>query len=104
MIPAILAIDLGSSTVKAAVVDHSGALRGTGAGTIELILGGDGAAEQSPDQLWAAVMGACRRAIGASHRSTSPPGSAVPASGGGLTVGGRSRSTGASVRRVNAHR
>ena len=66
MIPAILAIDLGSSTVKAAVVDHSGALRGTGAGTIELILGGDGAAEQSPDQLWAAVMGACRRAIGAS--------------------------------------
>ncbi len=66
MNPAILAIDLGSSTVKAAVVDHSGALRGTGAGTIELMLGADGAAEQSPDQLWAAVMGACRQAIEAS--------------------------------------
>ncbi len=68
MNPAVLAIDLGSSTVKAAVVDHSGALRGTGAGTIDLLLGDGGAAEQSPDQLWSAVMGACRQAIDASHR------------------------------------
>ncbi len=66
MIPAVLAIDLGSSTVKAAVVDHGGALRGTGDGTIDLILGENGAAEQSPHQLWSAVVGACRQAIDAS--------------------------------------
>lgn len=63
MNPAVLAVDLGSSTVKAAVVDHAGALRGTGAGTIDLLLGEDGAAEQSPDQLWESVVAACRQAI-----------------------------------------
>ena len=43
MTPAILAIDLGSSTVKAAVVDHGGVLLGTGAHPIDLTLGGEGA-------------------------------------------------------------
>ena len=66
MNPAILAVDLGSSSVKAAVVDRAGALRGTGTGTVDLLLGEGGAAEQSPGQLWSAVMGACRQAIEAS--------------------------------------
>ena len=53
MIPAILSVDLGPSSVKPAIddhsgVDHSGALRGTGSGTIEPMLGNGGVAERSP--------------------------------------------------------
>ncbi len=60
---AILAIDLGSSAVKAAVVDDAGALLGTGAAAIDLVVGEDGAAEQNPEQLWRAVMEACATAV-----------------------------------------
>lgn len=67
MTPAILAIDLGSSTVKAAVVDHGGVLLGTGARPIDLTLGDDGAAEQDPDQLWQAVKQACCQALQGSN-------------------------------------
>ena len=63
MSPAILAIDLGSSTVKAAVVDDTGVLRGIGNAEIDLILAEDGAAEQDPEQLWRAVRRACGQAI-----------------------------------------
>ena len=63
MKPAILAIDLGSGAVKAAVVDDGGALLGTGDAEIDLILGQDGAAEQNPEQLWRAVMTACGQAL-----------------------------------------
>lgn len=63
MIPAILAVDSGSSTVKAAVVDHGGALHGTGAAHIELMLAPGGLAEQSPRQLWGAVKSACGTAL-----------------------------------------
>ena len=60
---AVLAIDLGSSAVKAAVVDDAGVLRGTGHAEINLILADDGAAEQDPEQLWRAVKQACGQAI-----------------------------------------
>ncbi len=60
---AILAIDLGSSTVKAAVVDDGGVLLGTGHAEIDLILEEDGAAEQDPEQLWQAVRQACGQAL-----------------------------------------
>ena len=63
MSAAILSIDLGSSTVKAAVVDNSGRLLGTGHGDIELRLGDDGAAEQNPEQLWQTVKHACGQAM-----------------------------------------
>lgn len=63
MTPAILAVDLGSSSVKAAVVDQRGALHGTGSGVIELMLRPGGVAEQSPRQLWDAVKAACGEAL-----------------------------------------
>ena len=63
MIPAILAVDLGSSSVKAAVVDHRGALGGTGSGAIALMLGPGGVAEQSPRRLWDTVKRACGDAL-----------------------------------------
>jgi xylulokinase len=68
MIPAILAVDSGSSTVKAAVVDHGGALHGTGAADIELLLAPGGVAEQSPRQLWDAVKTVCGQALAGASR------------------------------------
>ena len=70
MNPAILAIDLGSSSVKAAVVDGAGALVGTGSGSIKTLLRDGGVAEQDPEQLWAAVKRACGDTIqGARNQS-----------------------------------
>lgn len=63
MTPCILAIDSGSSAVKAAVVDVGGTVRGTGVAGIETILGAGGAAEQCPRQLWGAVLEAGRSAL-----------------------------------------
>lgn len=63
MSPCILAIDSGSSAVKAAVVDIAGTIRGTGIAGIKTILGEGGAAEQCPRQLWDAVLAASRLAL-----------------------------------------
>ena len=54
----ILAIDLGTTNVKAAVVERDGALIGTGRRTVETIhKPGDGA-EQDAELVWKAVLGA----------------------------------------------
>jgi xylulokinase len=63
MTPCILAVDSGSTAVKAAVVDIDGKIRGTAIAQIETILGDGGCAEQSPHQLWGAVLEACQTAL-----------------------------------------
>ncbi len=63
MIRCVLAIDSGTTAVKAAVVDVEGIIRGTGVGQIETLLGAGGAAEQDPSQLWDAVLQASRSAL-----------------------------------------
>ena len=59
----ILAIDLGTSNVKAAVVQRDGTLLGTGSRPIETLLLEDGGAEQDPEQVWESVLAACDEAL-----------------------------------------
>ena len=59
----ILAIDLGTSNVKAAVVDRKGTLLGTGRGSIETLHTADGGAEQDPERVWEAVLNATDQAL-----------------------------------------
>ncbi|HET6416504.1 MAG TPA: FGGY-family carbohydrate kinase [Polyangiales bacterium] len=59
----ILAIDLGTSNVKAAVVDRKGTLLGTGRGSIETLHTADGGAEQDPELVWEAVLNATDQAL-----------------------------------------
>ncbi len=59
----ILAIDLGTSNVKAAVVRRDGRLLGTGRGSIETILTPDGGAEQDPERVWQTVLSAADQAL-----------------------------------------
>ena len=59
----ILAIDLGTTNVKAAVVSLDGALLGTGHASIETAFTPDGGAEQDPEQVWESALGACEQAL-----------------------------------------
>ncbi len=59
----ILAIDLGTSNVKAAVVDRDGSLLGTGRGSIETIFTPDGGAEQDAERVWQTVLSAADEAL-----------------------------------------
>ncbi len=97
MDPAILAVDSGSSAVKAAVVGPDGAILGTGVAPIETRLAAGGVAEQCPRQLWDAVMQACKDALqaGAATRDSRVAGiacssqysSVVPVGGDGEACG-----------------
>jgi xylulokinase len=60
----ILAIDLGTSNVKAAVVQRDGTLLGTGRGSIETIHTPDGGAEQDAEHVWQTVLAAADEALG----------------------------------------
>lgn len=60
----ILAVDLGTGSVKAAVVTPTGRLAATGQGTVTTRFGDDGAAEQDPEEVWRAVVAAGRQAVG----------------------------------------
>ena len=65
----ILAIDLGTSNVKAAVVDRRGNLLGTGRGSIETLHTEDGGVEQDPERVWRAVLSAADQALASlAHR------------------------------------
>lgn len=64
--PHVLAIDLGSTGVKVAVVDAAGAVRAHAGEVLPLILTGDGGVEQDPHGWWAAIGRSARRAIAAS--------------------------------------
>lgn len=66
----ILTIDLGTSGVKAAVVGADGCVRGAGRAAVTTEFGRDGAAEQSPDDVWAATVTACRAALAATDATT----------------------------------
>lgn len=59
----ILAIDLGTSNVKAAVVQRDGALLGTGRQPIETMHTADGGAEQDAERVWQAVLAAAEQAL-----------------------------------------
>jgi xylulokinase len=59
----ILAIDLGTTNAKAAVVSVKGELLGTGRASIETSFTDDGGAEQDAEQVWERVLGACEEAL-----------------------------------------
>jgi xylulokinase len=64
--PLILAIDLGTSGMKVALVSIHGQVLGWEAEPVRLIITPDGGAEQSPDDWWAAFQMAVRRLLGRS--------------------------------------
>ncbi len=55
-----LAIDVGSSSVKTAIVTAGGEIRAATSRPVETKRFEDGGAEQDPEQLWQAVVDACR--------------------------------------------
>jgi xylulokinase len=57
----ILAVDLGTSGMKVALISVSGRVLGWEAEPVRLILTQDGGAEQSPDEWWAAFLSAAGR-------------------------------------------
>jgi xylulokinase len=67
---AFLGIDLGTSAVKALVVDTEGVVRGTGSAEYPVIHPHPGWAEQDPDAWWNATAAAVQQAIGWTGEST----------------------------------
>jgi xylulokinase len=61
--PVILAIDLGTSGMKAALITVRGKVLGWEAEPVRLYLTPDGGAEQSPDEWWQAFLTAARRLL-----------------------------------------
>jgi xylulokinase len=61
----VLALDLGSGSVKAALLSNRGELAGTGLETIDTLFLPNGGAEQNPAQWWSAAVGAARSALAA---------------------------------------
>ena len=59
----ILSIDLGTTAVKAALVDRSGQALSTGSTPLRLIQSDDGTAEQDGRALWEAVLESSRQAL-----------------------------------------
>jgi xylulokinase len=64
MSEAFLGIDLGTSAVKALVVDAEGQVRGTGGAEYPILRPRPGWAEQDPDAWWDATIAAVRQAVG----------------------------------------
>ena len=67
--PIILAVDLGTSGMKVALISVSGKVLGWEAEPIQLMLTPDGGVEQSPDEWWAAFLSASKRLIGKNQAS-----------------------------------
>ncbi len=61
--PHVLAIDLGTSGPKVALVSADGHIVGHGFEPVDLLLTSDGGAEQSPEDWWEAIGRASRRAL-----------------------------------------
>jgi len=59
----ILAVDLGTSGVKVALITVTGQVLGWESQPLRLILTSDGGTEQAPDEWWQAFMGAAKRLI-----------------------------------------
>jgi len=62
--PVILAVDLGTSGMKVALITVAGKVLGWESEPIKLILTADGGAEQSPDEWWEAFLSAASRLMG----------------------------------------
>jgi xylulokinase len=67
--PIILAVDLGTSGMKVALITVSGKVLGWETESIDLILLPDGGVEQSPDQWWGAFLSASKRLIAKNQAS-----------------------------------
>ncbi|MDP7040107.1 MAG: FGGY-family carbohydrate kinase [Myxococcota bacterium] len=66
----ILSIDLGTTAVKAALVNRSGQVVASGSTPLHLMQSDDGGAQQDGFALWAAVLNSCQQALSdAQHRS-----------------------------------
>jgi len=63
-LPLILAVDLGTSSMKVALITAHGRVLGWESEPVRLILTSDGGAEQSPDDWWRAFLSAARRLLG----------------------------------------
>jgi len=63
--PHVLAVDMGTGAAKVAVVSREGRIAGSALRPLELIQGPGGAAEQDPEEWWAAVRDAAREAVAA---------------------------------------
>lgn len=61
--PCVLAIDLGTSGPKAAVVSVSGEILSTARAAVETIFLPDGGVEQDPHDIWAKVKAVCAEAV-----------------------------------------
>src|SRR6266545_662414 len=59
----ILAVDLGTSAMKVALITVSGRVLGWEAEPVRLLLTPDGGAEQSPEEWWQAFLSAAGRLI-----------------------------------------
>src|SRR5580698_10506211 len=59
----VLAVDLGTGGPKAAVISASGRIAAHAFEKVGITLGGDGSAEQTPQEWWDAIVGAARRAL-----------------------------------------
>jgi xylulokinase len=64
-VPAVLGIDLGTTSVKAACVGRDGRLLGLGRAAIRTLTPGPGIAEQDPADWWRATVSAVRAALAA---------------------------------------
>lgn len=71
-----LAIDAGTSAVKAVVLDREGRQLAIGRAAAGVTRGGSGFAEQDMETVWRAVVSACRSALG-EHEAASHPGGAI---------------------------
>lgn len=69
--PIILAVDLGTSSMKAALITVSGKVLGWETEPIKLMLTPDGGVEQSPDEWWGAFLSAAKRLIAKNQDSAS---------------------------------
>ncbi len=95
--PTALAIDLGTTAAKAAVVGADGSVLGSATRPVATVFGSDREAEQDPHAVWAAVLDAARAAVAASGSeaarsvrvvcATSQWASIVPVDAGGRPVG-----------------
>lgn len=59
----VLAIDLGTSGPKVALVSNRGEIVGTATESVDLMLDGTGGAEQDPHAWWSAIVRAARRTV-----------------------------------------
>ena len=90
----LLAIDLGSTVIKAVVWAENGPV-GVGRATLRTVRRAGGVAEQEPSQWWRSVVSACRHAVdtgavavaGAAGSGAGAAGSGAGAAGSGAVAG-----------------